>query len=190
MDKKYRWTVDTESDFGGRSLTTQGLDDGLPRILNLFKVHKIKALFFVSTELLFRCRERIWLIKEYGHEIGAHGHFHVIYNNQDRAREDMRLSVDFLKLANLIKEPVHFRYPKFNTQDSTEPYSCRRNHVSLLRLLFKADKLSPDSTIYLHPFDVTEWKSIPPNLFCKLWYSQPKRAWNLLERLCHENMSN
>src|SRR3990167_1565545 len=50
LDKTFTWTVDVESDWGGRTSGALGIKEGLPAILEIFRAYNIKALFFVSSE--------------------------------------------------------------------------------------------------------------------------------------------
>ena len=188
MDETYKWTCDVELDQGGRTESQEGIFKGLPIILDLFKRYNIKALFFISTELLedftgqitpaSRVLQRIMTD---GHEVGSHGHFHIKYPTMQRLIEDKRLSEDILRKRGV--ENPQYRAPKFDkrTWNWSPPYSDPTNHVSLLKLNNLKLKLK-SQIVYLHPFDIVEAKN-PPNLFCRLWYSRPRKALQLFENL-------
>ena len=49
---------------------------GIPRLLNLFKKHKIKATWFAPGHSIETFPEQTRMISQAGHEIGAHGYSH------------------------------------------------------------------------------------------------------------------
>jgi len=69
-------SVDVERDCPPMLSTSRGIQQGIPRLLELFEESGIRATFFISAEL---CREYADIIKnivEGGHEIGCHGYAH------------------------------------------------------------------------------------------------------------------
>lgn len=188
--KTYRWTVDVEYDFGGRTNGIEGLIHGVQYITNAFKKYNIKALFFISTETLGKWPPFIKDIRDGGHEIGSHGHYHTAYKNRRLSEADKEMSIKIIaSYESISKENVRYRAPKFNYKVSGELYSYRKSHVSLLKHMWLKEKIKKKTIIYLHPFDIVETNELAPNLFCKLWYSRPKRAYdtfiNLLNRYPH-----
>mgnify|MGYP001567602068 CR=1 FL=1 len=190
MATPFRWTVDCESDWGGRTESTDGVRHGLPIILELFRERNIKALFFFSTELLENFTELetgtvklLKLVMSEGHAIGSHGHFHTRYPSINRYTHDRRLSTSILE--NLGVAEPQYRAPKFNkfTWSFCRPYSDPQNHIGLLKMMWFGAKPTKDTIFYLHPFDITGSKKDPPNLFCGLWYSKPNKALHLLKNL-------
>lgn len=176
----FRWTCDCEMDFGGRVQNILGMKHGLPIILDLFKANEIKALFFISTEILRYCREEIVSIIEAGHELGSHGHFHTLVKSW-RSIEDRILSEELL-FSLTGKYPRFFRAPKFSSFRDSYVYANPRNHVGLLKQLWFRMPIPSDPIFYLHPFDIVGGSNAP-NLFCKVWYSRPKEALELFEKL-------
>lgn len=154
----------------------------MPRILSAFERYNVKGLFFVSTELLDENKYLVKLIESEGHEVGSHGHFHEVYSNPERANADMKLSFGILGVC-------HYRAPKFSyvTKDR---YSNPKNHVSVLKKMWLGQGIPEEPIFYIHPFDLVGGVNAP-NLFCKLWYSRPKDAYetftNLLRRYPGDN---
>mgnify|MGYP001600512765 CR=1 FL=1 len=181
MDKKFTWTVDVDGgDFGGRTNGTLGIRYGIPKILEVFKQHKIKGLFFISTELLREHRTIIKSIKEAGHELGSHGHFHVVWKDKWRAEEDRVISNTLLSAITGTTDN-YYRAPKFSYL-CNDTYSDSKNHLSLLKHMWFNQKIPKEPIFYLHPFDIIKDK-FPPNLFCELWYSRPAGALQTLKLL-------
>ena len=186
MDKKFTWTVDVESDWGGRVNEYRGIEEGIPKIIQLFTKYNIKALFFVSTEVCKEYPDLLKGIRDYGHEVGSHGHFHTIYKEDWRKESDRQLSIKLIANNQSIpKESIRYRAPKFNFKVSGQLYSDRTGHIGLLKHMWLGTKIPTDPIFYLHPFDVVKGNN-PPNLFCSLWYSKPNKALQLLDKLIQQ----
>lgn len=169
------WTVDVESDWGGRSEDQKGIIYGLPRILEVFKQYGISGLFFISTELLESHPSLPSYLRILGHEVGSHGHFHVKYQERWRAEADKELS---MKLLNT----KFYRAPWFS-YETDDIYSQRTNHVSILKQSWFGGKLPNDPIFYIHPFDVVDGDDAP-NLFTRILYSRPDIVMDTFKRLC------
>lgn len=180
MDKTYTWTIDVEGDWGGRSNFTDGLDKGLPIIFKLLKERNIKGLFFVSTEVLDQRLSLVQDIINEGHEVGNHGHFHIKYKENWRSNQDRSIAENIIR--NWSEKEYHeYRAPKFNYEVHGHHYSYREGHLGLLKAMWFNKKPKGDEIFYLHPFDIVGGTT-PPNLFCRLWYSKPRRALETLTR--------
>lgn len=175
MDKTFHWTVDCEGDFGGRTNTTDGLDKGMPIIYKAFKRHDVKGLFFISTEILENRPGIAQDIINEGHEIACHGHFHFCFKEPWRQEQNMQISKTILEnYSDQIYWNV--RAPKFSYNFQGQIYSSPENHVSILKHMWTKQKITKDSIFYLHPFDLVGGK-YAPTVFCKLWYSKPRKAY-------------
>ena len=183
------WTVDVDGgDYGGRSNSMLGTVKGVQAILKLFEFYKVKAIFFISTEILDTgfIEGYTWLVKDImnaGHEVGSHGHFHIKYNTDDRKLKDKHISQIALAKVTGNLYP-HYRAPKFSYM-TEDIYSNPKNHVSLLRHMWFRTPINPETIIYLHPFDIVGGQNAP-NLFCALWYSNPRMAYHTLVKLLKE----
>ncbi len=172
---KYTFTVDVEADFGGRDSGIIGLDSGLPKIYRAFKQNNIKALFFVSTEVLGQRPGVIQDILNEGHEIGLHGHFHVPWKEMWRQKQNMDICENIVR--NYTNQSYFYiRSPKFSCSFYNQPYSYKNGHVSLLKRLWFKQSIPIDPIFYIHPFDIVGGKHAP-NLFSSIWYSRPKEAY-------------
>lgn len=183
-EKPYRWTVDVEYDFGGRTHGTFGLREGIPKILEAFSKAQIKALFFISTETLDSVPDLVQRIFAAGHEVGSHGHFHTRFKEAWRAKKDRRLSHEIIK-ESLINNRL-YRAPKFYWDRKDSIYANPAGHMSLLKHLWLGLPIKEETIIYLHPFDITGTLEAPPNLFCWLWYSRHKQAYKLFQEMVNK----
>lgn len=181
MVEKFIWTIDVESDFGGRSESAEKSKIGIHKILEAFKIHHIKGLFFISTEILPQIKNEVRQIKEEGHEIGSHGHFHIGFPERWRAEQDRKISETFL-LGITGYNHFYYRAPKFSHLRDNCVYSKPTNHIGLLRYMWFGGKITDETIFYLHPFDIIGGDDAP-NLFCKLWYSRPKKAYETFVNL-------
>jgi len=178
VEEKFTWTVDVDGgDWGGRSRSQVGIQEGLPRILDLFRKSSIRGLFFVSSELVMEDRSLLETIRKEGHDIGSHGHFHIAFKDRWRAEQDYQISY------TLLDKPFYHRAPKFGWNRDASRYSTRKGHVGLLRYMWGLDTIPANPIFYLHPFDIVDTNEPAPNLFCKLWYSRPKKAYETLTDL-------
>jgi len=175
--------VDCELDFGGRTNGTQGLTEGLPRILDIFRANNIRAIFFVSSELALDNRGIISRIKDQGHVIGSHGHFHIKYKDTWRADQDRQISNRLLSIFN--DKYIPYRAPHFYYQHEESLYSYPNNHVSLLKYTWFGGKIPREPIFYIHPFDIVKAKGAP-NLFCKVLYAKPDVVFDNLIKLTRD----
>lgn len=183
MDKKATWTVDLEGDWGGRVNTYDGINNGLPRILEIFEAYKIRSIFFISTEILDECPMVVSDIRAKGHVIGSHGHFHIKYKDAYRREQDRRISNAFLQ-ANGRMKYIPYRAPWFYHSVPFEIFSYPINHVSVLRYSWGLKYIPEKPIFYIHPFDIVMPFGKSPNLYCKLLYSRPKKVRIAFEDLC------
>jgi len=182
MAEKILITCDVETDFGGRTNGTDGLDKGIPLILKTLEEFKKKCLFFINTEIMDSRPGVIQDIINAGHEIGCHGHFHTCFKESWRAYQNMMICQEFLK-GYSNQSRFEWRAPKFHQSFYGHEYSFRDNHVGLLKSIWLKTPYKSNSILYFHPFDIVETSSRPPNLFCKLWYSKPKKAYETFRRI-------
>lgn len=179
-EKTFRFTVDVEKDWGGRSQAEVGIEYGIPKILDAFRAYKVKGLFFISTETLKTSKRMVRTIVEYGHDIGSHGHFHMKFKEPWRAEQDLEISKSLLEIYRHSRQkgPLPYRAPKFYYLVQGERYSDPAGHVSLLKYMWLKTPIKDDSIIYLHPFDIVETAEPAPDLFCMAWYSKPDTAYD------------
>jgi len=157
MEKKVIWTVDVEPDWGWRTNGNEGMCEGVPMILDVFKEYGVKGIFFLFPHYYDGVRETI---ENHGHKIGYHPKDNFTSGLDNKP-------VRFHKFAVIL--PQHL------------PYSSPQNHTSLLRHMWYGQPIR--DIFYMHPFDIVKPKTKAPSLFCKLWYSQPERAYETFKRL-------
>lgn len=77
-------------------------------ILDLFDKYNTKVTFFVLGEIYEWYPQIVEEIKQRGHEIGYHGHRHILIENKEVLLEELKLSEKFLAKY----KPVGFRAPR------------------------------------------------------------------------------
>lgn len=92
-------TVDTEQDLTPYLSTYRGIEEGIPKILELFEDYGVRATFFVTGNVAEKYPETIRKIKARGHEIGNHGlnHENFLLLNYTQKREVLRASTALLE---------------------------------------------------------------------------------------------
>jgi peptidoglycan/xylan/chitin deacetylase (PgdA/CDA1 family) len=63
-------TVDVEEDCPPMLTSTRGMEEGLPKLLDLFKKEGVKATFFVTGTMAEQYPDLIYRIPREGHELG------------------------------------------------------------------------------------------------------------------------
>ena len=166
-------TFDVESDWGGRGDTYFACEEIVPRILILLKKLRIHGLFFLSRGVPFAIAHSI---ESHGHSLGSHGKYHTVFPSKIENKLNVE---DGIRGTGY----EHWRAPKFCHEEKWNVYSVKEYHYGILKYMWFGGEQKP--IFYAHPFDFYEWKGklIPPSLFCRLWYSQPKRAWRTFENL-------
>jgi len=182
------WTVDVESDFGGRENSIKGIEYGIPRILEEFKRQDIKAIFFLSTKKLIHYLPIARQILGAGHTVGSHGHEHVNW----KKRHWIDWWSDYKSSKMMIKEYLDvdidfslYRAPWFS-HSNDHVFDDPRNHVSVLKYAWFGGSIPTYPIFYIHPFDIVEAPKKAPNLFCKLLYSNPRRVRETFHELVQE----
>lgn len=119
-------------------------------LLDLFDKYDTKVTFFVLGEIYEWYPQLIEEIKKRGHEIGYHGHRHVILSNEKILLDDLNKSSEFLKKY----KPIGFRAPRMFIKES------------YLRILSEAG-FKYDSSTYGYGIEVSGYgiKEIPVSVF-------------------------
>ncbi|MDP2729865.1 MAG: polysaccharide deacetylase family protein [Dehalococcoidales bacterium] len=109
-------TIDVESDWGGRTRQCDGIEYGLPVILQLLESLEIKATFFISGVVITRYQKMIRKISESEHELASHSFSHQNHSllNKEQLFEEVNRSKHLLE-DETGAEVLGFRTPQFRT---------------------------------------------------------------------------
>ena len=97
-------------------------NEGLPRILEVFDKHDIKATFFFTGYFAEKSPTSLQLVKSKGHEIGCHSYSHDsnLYLNKLSAKEQFReISKAKYVIENIVGPIKSFRAPALRTNKFT-----------------------------------------------------------------------
>jgi len=105
-------TIDCEQDMPPFFESFMGMEEGLPKIIEILEKFDVKATFFVTAEVCEKFPDNVREVAK-KHEIASHGFRHEGINNLDSSSMKETIS----KATNLIKElvgkrPTGFRVPR------------------------------------------------------------------------------
>ncbi|CCF18316.1 putative Polysaccharide deacetylase [Pseudorhizobium banfieldiae] len=79
-------SVDVEPDCPPYLWTWRGIEEGMPKLIDLFTEEKVLATFFVTGDTASRYPQMVECLVENGHEIGCHGFSHHPFRTFDEER--------------------------------------------------------------------------------------------------------
>lgn len=109
-------TVDMEQDCPPYFETFRGVEEGTPRLLELFSAERISATFFSTGEVARRYPQTIQNILSRDHELGCHGNTHRRFDAMDtaEAEDEIRKSSEILRKFGEVHS---FRAPNLSFPD-------------------------------------------------------------------------
>jgi peptidoglycan/xylan/chitin deacetylase (PgdA/CDA1 family) len=110
-----------------QSEATYGPEVGLPRILDLLEVHKVRATFFVPGYTAERHEDAVREMVKRGHEVAHHGYLHERPDLLDERQEEeiLRKGTEILERIT-GRRPRGYRAPSWEMKQRT-PRLLRRN---------------------------------------------------------------
>lgn len=124
MDKKYALIgVDMETDVGSFTPFYEGVKNGTPRLLELFKEKGVQGTFFFTGECAKENPDIARLVAESGNEVGAHSLYHETVGDElfpipgvkpllpHEVKPRLELADQWIQEASGVK-PVSFRSPR------------------------------------------------------------------------------
>ena len=109
--KKITVTIDVEEDCPPMLMSTRGMEEGLPKLLDLFKKEGIKTTFFVTGMMAEQFPDLIYRILEEGHELGCHGYTHARFDRMEKEEARIALNQAVKVLRHFEKRLISFRAP-------------------------------------------------------------------------------
>lgn len=124
MDRKYALIgVDMETDVGSFTPFYEGVKNGTPRLLELFKEKGVQGTFFFTGECARENPDIARLVAESGNEVGAHSLYHETVGDElfpipgvkpllpHEVKPRLELAGQWIQEASGVK-PVSFRSPR------------------------------------------------------------------------------
>ena len=112
-------TFDVEHDCPPYLTTTRGMEEGLPKLLDLMAEKGIKATFFFTAEMARRFPNLVKRVVDEGHELGSHNYNHERLDKLS-FEEGRRAIEKSLKVLREFGDVLSFRAP--NLQFPNEYY--------------------------------------------------------------------
>ncbi|MFU0507324.1 polysaccharide deacetylase family protein [Pseudaminobacter sp. NGMCC 1.201702] len=85
-------TVDVEPDCPPYLWTWRGVEEGMPRLVELFADEAVPGTFFVTGQTASRYPQMVEALVEKGHEIGCHGFSHASFTTFDEERARLEIT--------------------------------------------------------------------------------------------------
>ncbi|MDQ1254739.1 MAG: hypothetical protein QG646_4009 [Euryarchaeota archaeon] len=109
--KNITLTIDVEEDCPPMLTSTRGMEEGLPKLLDLFEEEDVKATFFVTGMMAEQYPDLVHRIPEDGHELGCHGYTHARFDRMGAEEARIALQQAGKVLRKFSKRLVSFRAP-------------------------------------------------------------------------------
>jgi len=109
--KKISITVDVEQDCPPMLQSMQGVEKGLPKLLELFWEEQLRVTFFVTGKVAELYPDSIKRIVDDGHEIGCHGYAHERFDHMSLPRAEEAINKGTKILRRFDENMVSFRAP-------------------------------------------------------------------------------
>ncbi len=104
-------SFDVEQDCPPYLSTTRGMEEGLPRLLDLLAEKRVKATFFFTGEMAEKYPGLARRVVDEGHELGCHGYRHERFDHMSPGEAEWRLKKALTILRSFSDEVVAFRAP-------------------------------------------------------------------------------
>lgn len=158
MIKKVILTIDVEHDCPPYLSTTDGMKNGMPKLLDLFKDEDVSATFFTTGEMAAQFPDLMSRIVHEGHELGCHGHTHQKFTELSYEGAELEISKS-IKILRQYAKVTSFRAPYLSFPATYLPILIKHG-FSLDSSLSRSDK-DIDTKI-----NTSIIKRIVPNLPC------------------------
>ncbi|WP_456395528.1 polysaccharide deacetylase family protein [Thermococcus sp.] len=113
-------SFDVEHDCPPYLTTTRGMEEGLPRILDLLAEKRVKATFFFTAEMARRFPGLVRRVVDEGHELGSHNYNHERLDRLSR-EEGKRAIEKSLEVLRQYDDVLSFRAPNLQLPDYYYP---------------------------------------------------------------------
>ncbi len=120
-EKRVFLSVDVEQDCPPFLSTWRGVEEGMPRLLDLFQGERIRTTFFTTGQVAERYPQHVARLLWEGHELGCHGYSHRRFDqmNRDEAEQELTRAGHALRLLGAPVES--FRAPNLHFPDGHLP---------------------------------------------------------------------
>jgi peptidoglycan-N-acetylglucosamine deacetylase len=109
--KNVALSIDVEQDCPPFLHSTRGVQEALPRLLELFDRRGVKATFFSTGQMAERFPDLIGEIPAQGHELGCHGYSHRRFDRLGPAAARDEIAMGQRSLRDFGRPVISFRAP-------------------------------------------------------------------------------
>lgn len=135
-------TIDVEQDCPPFLATMKGIEEGMPKLLNLFKHYQITPTFFTTGQIAQLYPDIISQIPKNGYELGCHGYLHERFDKIDINEANYAITTSKKILENFGTSVTSFRAPNLQFPEK------------YLKILEKNDfNLDSSEASYKYPFN-------------------------------------
>ena len=114
-------TVDFEPDCPPYlSSTFRGIEEGAPRLLELFAEHGVRATYFTTSEVADRYPGAVRAALDGGHELGCHGVTHTAFDRMDEAKAEWEIETS-ARVLRRFAPVTSFRAPYLRFPEAFVP---------------------------------------------------------------------
>ena len=167
---KAYFTVDVEQDCPPYMSSWRGIEEGLPRLLQMLREEQVLGTFFTTGEVARRYPAAVRAIVDAGHELGCHGDTHRNFATLTMGESDQEIERASAVLRE-FGEVVGFRAPYLQFPDEFVPLLARHGYrldSSEGRHKHLRARVRTEHTVLRVPASVTSstlrWPSVPRNL--------------------------
>ena len=118
--KKVLLTIDVEQDCPSRLSTVYGVEQAMPRLLDLFASEKIVVTFFTTGKIAEQFPELMLRIVNEGHELGCHGHTHRRFDQMSYKEAESEIE-NATRVLRQYTPVTSFRAPNLSFPDAYLP---------------------------------------------------------------------
>src|SRR3990167_1550323 len=118
--KKVFITIDVEQDCPPYLSTVKGMEEGMPKLLDLFASENIAAPFFVTGQMAELFPNLMHRIVNEGHELACHGHTHRRFDQMSYSEAEYEIKTAAAVLRQYASV-ISFRAPNLSFPDAYLP---------------------------------------------------------------------
>ena len=126
---KVYFTIDVEPDCPPYLTTWRGIEEGMPRLIDMLREERVPATFFTTGEVARRYPKTVQAVVDAGHELGSHGDSHASFATLG-AEDAEREIADSSRTLRAFGDVTSFRAPYLQFPTRWLPI-LERHHYAL-----------------------------------------------------------
>jgi peptidoglycan/xylan/chitin deacetylase (PgdA/CDA1 family) len=114
------FTVDVEPDCPPYLWTFRGMEEGMPRLLDLMGAHGVRGTFFTTADVARRYPLIVQRVVDDGHELASHGVSHRAFDTMTRVEAEREIA-DSVRVLRAFAPVTAFRAPYLRMPEAFVP---------------------------------------------------------------------